>query len=161
MNEAFVMRDLLIEEIGTAVRTTIKLFAKIGQEDWVYRPHPNTRTLNELAIHLALVPATDLAILQEQPEASIRRIEHALAGASDAKTLSDAMESGLEALKQYMFSLDAETLLTKSTKPFYLDHAATQAKWLVEITTHVHHHRAQLFQYLKQLGYPVSMFDLY
>ncbi|MEW9033951.1 MAG: DinB family protein, partial [Planifilum fimeticola] len=26
---------------------------------------------------------------------------------------------------------------------------------------HVYHHRAQLFQYLKQLGHPVNMFDLY
>ncbi|WP_370733829.1 DinB family protein [Paenibacillus dakarensis] len=36
-----------------------------------------------------------------------------------------------------------------------------QAKWLIEIVTHAQHHRAQMFNYLKTLGYQVSMFDLY
>ncbi|WP_371268621.1 DinB family protein [Bacillus licheniformis] len=51
--------------------------------------------------------------------------------------------------------------MTKKTKPFYLDEGMTQSRWLTETLTHIFHHRAQLFNYLKQLGYDVNMFDLY
>ncbi|SIT09231.1 DinB family protein [Kroppenstedtia eburnea] len=53
------------------------------------------------------------------------------------------------------------TALRRETRPFYADHALTQAKWLTEIVTHIFHHRAQLLNYLKELGHPVNMFDLY
>jgi uncharacterized damage-inducible protein DinB len=60
--------------------------------------------------------------------------------------------------------LSEEEFLEKVTKPFYFpeeEKGHTQAKWLVEITTHAFHHRGQFFNYLKELGYEVNMFDLY
>lgn len=90
----------------------------------------------------------------------MRRLESEHAS-SDPEKLCEWMEEGFQSLCDYMRGLDEESFLTRRTKPFYADHGSTQAKWLVEIVTHVYHHRAQLFQYLKQLGHPVNMFDLY
>lgn len=71
------------------------------------------------------------------------------------------MQKGFDAFQTYMTSLSDEDFLTKKTKPFYLDEGMTQSRWLTETLTHIFHHRAQLFNYLKQLGYDVNMFDLY
>lgn len=157
----FVMRDLLLQELELAVRTTRELLKKIKVDEWSYRPADKMRTLQELAHHLVLVPASDLAILQEHSEEQVHKLDEEIAGITDAAVLGEAMDRGLQQLRTYMNGLTENELLTLKTKPFYLDHASTQAKWLVEITTHAFHHRAQLFNYLKQLGHPVTMFELY
>ncbi|GAA5346223.1 hypothetical protein PLACP1_23840 [Planifilum fimeticola] len=154
------LRELLLEELGAGVRTTKKLLARVRPGEWDFRPADNMRSLGELANHLAQIPLVDLAILQEKSEEEVRRLESEYAS-SDPEKLCEWMEEGFQSLCDYMRGLDEETFLTRTTKPFYADHGSTQAKWLVEIVTHVYHHRAQLFQYLKQLGHPVNMFDLY
>ena len=75
--------------------------------------------------------------------------------------MAEAMEQGFGRLKDYFYSLSDSDFLQKETKPFYLEAGSTQAKWLVETTTHIFHHRAQMFNYMKQLGYEISMPDLY
>ncbi len=60
-----------------------------------------------------------------------------------------------------MSGLSEHDFLHKQSKPFYMEHGSTQAKWLVEIVTHAFHHRAQLFTYLKESGLAITMFDLY
>jgi len=145
------LRELLLEELGAGVRTTKKLLARVRPGEWDFRPADNMRSLGELANHLAQIPFVDLAILQEKSEEEVRRLESEHAS-SDPEKLCEWMEEGFQSLCDYMRGLDEESFLTRRTKPFYADHGSTQAKWLVEIVTHVYHHRAQLFQYLKQLA---------
>jgi uncharacterized damage-inducible protein DinB len=161
MNGVNAMKQLLYDELGLIVRTTVGMLHKIEEDQWSYKPNEQMRTLAELAQHLALVPAVDLLILQEKPEAAIREMEARIADTVDADVLARVMEQGMRELQDYMDKLGEEQFLTMTTKPFYLDHSSTQAKWLVEIVTHAQHHRAQLFMYLKLLGHPVNMFDLY
>jgi uncharacterized damage-inducible protein DinB len=154
------MRQLLLEELSVAVRTTKGLVNKIKPEHWNYRPKENMRTLLELVHHLVLIPATDFAILQEKSGDEVKDIENAL-NTTDPQQLCKVLEEGFEALKTYMLGLSDSDFLLKATKPFYLDHASVQAKWLIEIVTHAFHHRSQLYNYLKQLGYPLQFFELY
>lgn len=164
MNQAIVhIRDLLFDEMELAVSTSCALFAKIAEDQWDYRPLEGMRSLIELARHLAVVPKQELAILQEQSKEEVRRMVGAsIATLRDADTLSNAMRSGVQALKSYMTSLDEADFLYRETAPFFAKHQpAAQVKWLIEITTHLYHHRGQMFTYMKQIGIPVSMFDLY
>jgi uncharacterized damage-inducible protein DinB len=154
------MKLLLFEELELIVRTTTRLLAKIQPEHQEFRPHPDMRTLKELAEHLTAIPAMDLLILQEYPEIEIRKLEAQYAEVPFSE-LSAKMAEGLAELRNYMNELPEEDFLHKQTTPFYIDHGATQAKWLVEIVTHAQHHRGQLFTYLKIQGYEVNMFDLY
>ncbi|WP_313731994.1 DinB family protein [Cohnella nanjingensis] len=158
MNE---LRGLLFEELTLLVKTSVRLIGRISPADADYRPRDNMRSLQELVHHLASIPSVDLLILQEKSEPEIRRLEAEIAADTDPDKLGDRMMSGMREVERYMTGLSDEDFLRKSTKPFYLEHDAVQAKWLIEIVTHVQHHRAQLFNYMKQLGYAINMFDLY
>ncbi|HET7628192.1 MAG TPA: DinB family protein [Bacillales bacterium] len=159
MNEVQQLKKLLFDELDVAVRSTAGLLEKVKAEDWSYQQHENMRTLRELAQHLVLLPETDLAILQEKTEDEVKAIE--ARELADASEMIATMKEGYNALTAYFESLSDEEYLEKETRPFYMDHASTQAKWLTEIVTHAFHHRAQLFTYMKQLGYDINMFNLY
>lgn len=161
MNAVQEMKNLLYEELELITRTTSNLIAKIQPEDWDYRPAANMRTLRELVQHLTAIPSVDLLILQEKKEAPVREQEKVFYSETDKDKLTAGMSNGLEDLKHYMNGLTDDDFLNRKTRPFYLDHGTVQAKWLIEIVTHAQHHRAQMFNYLKALGYEVNMFDLY
>lgn len=155
------IKALLLEELEHIVKTSSNLIRKISPEHWDYRPRQNMRSLLELAQHLVSVPSSDLLILQESSEPVIRKLEADIAADNDKEALIAWMVSGMDQVRNYMEELPEEEFLHKKTKPFYLEHGSVQAKWLIEITTHAQHHRAQLFTYLKTQGYEVNMFDLY
>lgn len=155
------VRDHLLHELEHGIRTTQKLLSVVKPEDWSYRPKDNMRTLLEVTRHLVMVPATDLVILQEKQGPELDSIEDDIRHVTDPKALGELMQQSYESFKSYMVSLSEDELLHKSTKPFYADQGSVQVKWLIEVVTHVFHHRAQLFNYLKQLGYDVNMFYLY
>ncbi|EFU42240.1 DinB family protein [Paenibacillus vortex V453] len=162
MSDLKEMKQLLFEELEHIVKTTSNLIAKISAEDWDYKPAHNMRSLQELVHHLVSVPAADLLILQENSEEQIRELEASIAAdGGDKDKLMAWMNRGLADVKSYMSGLTDEEFMQKKTKPFYLEHGSTQAKWLIEIVTHAQHHRAQMFNYLKAQGYEVNMFDLY
>lgn len=155
------MKSLLYDELELIVRTSSALMDKIKPEDLAYRPADNMRTLRELAEHLAAIPDVDLLILQEGTEEQVRALEAEFSKENGMQGLTERMRGGLARLRAYMDGLSDEAFLQRTTRPFYLEQASTQAKWLVEIVTHAQHHRGQLFTYLKIRGYEVSMFDLY
>lgn len=155
------IKALLLEELELIVKTSSNLIRKISSDHWDYRPQSNMRSLLELVHHLVSVPSTDLLILQENSEAAIRKLEADIALDRDTESIVKWMTTGLLEVRAYMENLSEEDFLHKSTKPFYLEHGSVQAKWLIEITTHAQHHRAQLFTYMKTQGYEISMFDLY
>ncbi|MBB6732011.1 DinB family protein [Cohnella zeiphila] len=156
------VKDLLFEEMELALATTCSLLPMIREDQWDYRPRDDMRSLIELARHLAHVPAQELAILQEQSKEQVGKLVMSISRLRDAEALSEVMRDGVLALKEYMNSLDEKELLYRSTAPFFAKHQpVVQFKWLMEITTHLYHHRGQMFTYMKQLGIPVSMRDLY
>ncbi|WP_124728288.1 DinB family protein [Staphylospora marina] len=153
-------RELLFHELELLIRTSGKLLSMIRPEHWEQKPHDALRPIGELANHLAQIPAVDLAILREADEITVRRLEADLTRQS-GEELVKVMNEGWAALKDYMSSLTEEEFFTKKTKAFYKEEGTCQATWLTEIITHLAHHRAQLFDALKQFGYGVNMFDLY
>lgn len=161
MNTTNGVKHLLFEELELIVKTSSNLIRKILPEHGDYKPADNMRSLQELVHHLVSVPAVDLLILQEKSESEIHALEAEINAGSDPETLIGWMNSGTADVKQYMEELSEEEFLHKKTTPFYLEHGTVQAKWLIEIVTHAQHHRAQMFNYLKTLGYEVNMFDLY
>lgn len=157
------MKEILFSEWEVAVRTISNLLSKVQEKDWDYRPHENMRTLLELANHLVQIPAIDLAIGQEKGEQEVRELENKLQSGS-APELTEVLKNGYQEFKSYYDSLSETVFFEKVSKPFYFGdemEGHTQAKWLTESTTHIFHHRGQFFNYLKELGYEVNMFDLY
>lgn len=161
MDSVNTMRNILLHEMETGIRSICKLLEKVEEEDWPYRPAPNMRSLKELAWHLIAIPEIDLAIMQETDQVRIQLLEKEYEQLEHANNMETRMWQGYHMYKTYITSLSDEAFLTKITKPFYLETSLTQARWLTETVTHIFHHRAQFFTYLKQIGRDVSMNDLY
>ncbi|WP_240941217.1 DinB family protein [Paenibacillus sp. HB172176] len=156
------MKELLFQELTLIARTSLKLIGKLEGENWTYRPQANMRSMEELVHHLVAIPSVDLLILQENGRETVRAMEESVEAEGHSKeALSAVLDKGMNDLRAYMEGLSDEEFLHKETAPFYIDHPTKQAKWLIEIVTHLQHHRAQLFQYVKALGHDVNMFDLY
>lgn len=161
MKELTQVQTNLFEEMELAVRTSVRLMAKVQNEHLSFRPHENMRTLQELIEHLASVPAVDLLILQENKEEQIRSLESEYTVELGMEALGEKMRAGMNSVSSYMEQLSVDDFLNKKTAPFYLEHGSSQAKWLIEIVTHLFHHRSQLFTYMKMNGCAINMFDLY
>ncbi|OAX50494.1 DinB family protein [Paenibacillus sp. AD87] len=161
MNGTLQIRDHLLNELETGVRTGASLIRLIRPEDWVYRPQDNMRSLVELVHHFIQITASDLAIMQEKSEAEVGVVENSLSGIEDIEKLEAILWGNLEAYKAYIVSLNEEDLLNRSTKAFYMEHGHLQAQWQIETLTHVFHHRSQLYNYLKQQGHELNFFMLY
>ncbi|MDK8189425.1 DinB family protein [Paenibacillus sp. UMB7766-LJ446] len=161
MNGTLQIRDHLLSELETGVRTGASLIRLIRPEDWAYRPQDNMRSLVELVHHFIQITASDLAIMQEEGEAEVGVVENSLSGIEDIEKLESTLWANLEAYKAYILSLSEEDLLNCSTKAFYMEHGHLQAQWQIETLTHVFHHRSQLYNYLKQQGHELNFFMLY
>lgn len=136
-----------------------ELFTQIQPEHREWRPRENMRTVMELANHLAQIPAVDLCILRQATQEEVRTLETSLTR-SNPSDLIPVWRSGVEAVAQFYGGLTPEQFEQEIGQAFY-GHAAPLSEWLLEITTHAYHHRAQLFTYLKMVGRPVDMFTLY
>ena len=161
MSGVIEIRNHLLDEMDLAVRTSGALIRRIRPHEWDYRPHENMRTLKQLVDHLVSIPLADLAILQEKTQPEVQQIETDTSRIADPEELALRLASNAETLKQYFVSLSEDEFLHKATKAFYLEHGTVQAKWLIEIVTHLFHHRSQLYNYLKQLGHELNFFVLY
>ncbi|WP_182201319.1 DinB family protein [Paraliobacillus salinarum] len=161
MNAVDILRNQLLGELELGIRSMEGLLKKVQVKDWEYQPADNMRSLKELAKHIVSIPEVDLHIFQGEDGETIKKLEEKYDVLESAAEMIKAMHNGFEAYKSYIISLSEEDLLIKKTKPFYLEEGEIQAHWLVEEVSHLFHHRAQFFNYLKQLGYDVTMFDLY
>ncbi|CAI6082191.1 hypothetical protein PAECIP112173_03475 [Paenibacillus sp. JJ-100] len=161
MNGTLQIREHLLKELETGVRTGASLIRLIRSEDWTYRPQDNMRSLAELVHHFIQITASDLAIMQEKDEAEVGLVENSLSGDLDIEQLEKTLWSNLEAYKAYITSLSEEDYLNRSTKAFYAEHGHLQAQWQIETLTHLFHHRSQLYNYLKQLGHELNFYMLY
>jgi uncharacterized damage-inducible protein DinB len=161
MSGTLQVRDHLLNELETGVRTGEALIRKIRPEDWSFRPQDNFRSLLELVHHFVLILASDLAIMQEKPEAEVGSIENSLSGVEDPERLTATFRENFEAYMAYILSLSEDDYLNRSTKAFYMEHGHLQVQWQIETVTHVFHHRSQIYNYLKQLGHEVGFFMLY
>jgi uncharacterized damage-inducible protein DinB len=161
MNAADILRDELLDELEIGFRSMEGLLRKVQVKDWGYQPEDNMRNLKELAKHIVSIPEVDLNIWQEKNQEAIEELEAKYDKLESVEAMIEAMNNGFKIYKTFMLSLSEQDFLTKETTPFYLEEGKIQARCLIEDVSHLFHHRAQFFNYLKQLGYEVNMFDLY
>ncbi|MFB1051863.1 DinB family protein [Paraliobacillus sp. JSM ZJ581] len=161
MNTVDILRNQLLSELEIGIRSMEGLLGKVQVKDWEYQPADNMRSLKDLAKHIVSIPEVDLHIFQGKDGDTVKKIEEKYDRLESAEEMINAMHHGFKAYKTYILSLSEEDLLLKKTTPFYLEEGEIQAHWFVEEVSHLFHHRGQFFNYLKQLGYDVTMFDLY
>jgi uncharacterized damage-inducible protein DinB len=152
-------REMLFADLERIVANCCRLLELAKPEDYGWRPRDNMRTLLELANHLAQVPGIDLLIFQGLAEHEISEQERQLKRDTPAG-LVEQLRRGTEDLQRFMEKQSVDAFEHNSGTAYY-GRTQTYAQWLLEALTHLYHHRAQFFSYLKMLGYAINTRTLY
>jgi len=152
-------RGLLLDELEWITGNCCRLFGMVKPEHLDWLPQEGMRSLCDVANHLAQIPSVDLRIMKGDGEQEIKELERSLMH-REPREWSEEMRSGVTALRHFMETLSFDEYENGSGTAFY-GRTQTYANWLLEVITHIYHHRAQLFMYLKLNGYKVDTSTLY
>ncbi|MFL5633338.1 MAG: DinB family protein [Gemmatimonadaceae bacterium] len=148
---------LLFPDLEAELATTRRMLERVpnGQNDW--RPHTKSRSLGDLATHLAQLPGfAMLMATQDVFEGNpAGRQEPRLATSADRVALFDELSSQLRGvLRQLTWDrLNAPWSLRAGGRTLFTAPRATVLRTV--FLTHSAHHRAQLGVYLRLLETPV------
>jgi len=163
-NVSVTTKGLLLRELEWITGNVSRLLALVKPDDLDFRPNEKVRSLRELGHHLAQIPAVDLAIMRGLKQEEIHAEEDRLTREAEERALPagwvGVLGGGAKDLGRFMETLSMHDFEAGSGSAFY-GRTQTYAQWLLETITHLYHHRAQFFGYLKQLGYDVASRNLY
>lgn len=151
------INEMLIQELEMEAQTTRRLLERIPEGRMEWRPHPKSRTLGELATHVATVPAAVAALAALPSPAQLPDFSDPPAPprAADFVALLDAT---IARAKQTLAGLDDSTLaevwrLMRGERELL---ALPRAAFLRTVMlNHWYHHRGQLSVYLRELDVPI------
>jgi uncharacterized damage-inducible protein DinB len=148
--------DAILDELSREAETTKRILARVPTQKLDWRPHDKSRTLGELAWHVATIPARIAAMAQvddadalqfKQPprpdsaEKMAEQFDSLVAGAKEnLRRLSD------EELQKKIVFRAGEKRLAHMTKSAFLRNV---------MLNHSYHHRGQLSVYLRLLNVPL------
>jgi uncharacterized damage-inducible protein DinB len=148
------LTEPIIAELQIEAVTTRKMLERVPQDLLAWKPHEKSRTLGELAAHIAHLPGLFIATLNQD---EFDRYDYTSAG----ETVSDILEtfdrniaSALEVLK----TLSDERLFAPWRYRYGTRVVFELPRFVVIRTTalnHLIHHRGQLSVYLRLLGIPL------
>lgn len=145
---------LLLPELRVEGETTKRVLERVSDASFAWRPHAKSRSLGDLAQHIAYIPSLFLARL-EQRECDRSTLERHATNAVDLlEVFDDGMRRGAIAIERLS---DAQWM-----ENWRYRHGTTVIfelpRYVVARTTainHLIHHRGQLTVYLRQLGVAV------
>jgi uncharacterized damage-inducible protein DinB len=148
---------MLFPDLESELATTRRMLERVpnGNNDW--RPHAKSRTLGELATHLAVLPGFGLmmATQKEFDAGEGRRTEPALATSAERVKMFDDLCAQLKGVLQQMTWDQANSTWTLRFGDRVFIRAPRTAVLRSAFVTHSAHHRAQLGVYLRMLDTPV------
>ena len=146
---------LLFADLEGELKTTRRALERVpdGKDDW--RPHPKSKSLDELATHIAQLPGLGIRLLTEdtyeggsapqpKPANSAARLKIFDEVAAEFRRLVDEMT--------WDHAMSTWTLTSKGQTIVQGPRAQLVRSLLI---THIAHHRAQLGVYLRLLDIPV------
>jgi uncharacterized damage-inducible protein DinB len=148
---------VLFADLDTELATTRRMLERVpeGQNDW--RPHAKSRTLGELATHLAQLPGFGLVMCtrDEFDGLAPRPAEPRLNTSAERVRLFDQLSGQLRQTLQQMTwdQADRPWVLRLGDKVVF--DAPRKQILRTAFVTHSAHHRAQLGVYLRMLDTPV------
>jgi uncharacterized damage-inducible protein DinB len=148
--------SILFADIDGELATTRRMLERIpdGKEDW--RPHPKSRSLGELATHVAQLPGLGIVMLEGDEFDMGKGFAHArpknTAGRID---LFDELSAKFRSLLQRMTWSEARSVWTMHVRNDTLFKGPRANLLRSAVITHAAHHRAQLGVYLRLLDLSV------
>ena len=150
------INDVILAEMAVEAETTKGLFERIPEDKLSWRPHKKSRSLGQLALHIAQLPAVVCSLaeldvaeppsLGNEPEAKSR------------KELMQTFDQSMASAREQLTKMDDERMLSPWTLQ---NHGKTimsmpRTAFLRSILlNHNYHHRGQLTVYLRLLDVPL------
>jgi len=148
---------LLFPDLDAEISTTRRMLERVpnGNEDW--RPHPKSRTLGELASHVAQLPGFGILMLtsDEYDGLAGRRQEAKLSSSAERVKLFDQLSAQMKGILQQLTWERARSTWTLRLGDKIVFQAPRTTILRTVFVTHSAHHRAQLGVYLRMLETPV------
>jgi uncharacterized damage-inducible protein DinB len=148
---------LLFPDLDTELSTTRRMLERIpnGNDDW--RPHAKSRTLGELATHVAQLPGFGIMMLtrDEFDGLAERRPEPRLSSSAERVKLFDDLSAQMKGILQQTTWDRARSMWTLRLGDRIVFQAPRTTILRTVFVTHSAHHRAQLGVYLRMLETPV------
>ena len=150
--------DAYLAAFDVEVAGTRTLLARVpeGRGDW--KPHAKSRTLGELAMHVAVLPRFG-AVAAAEPDydlATSSALE--LPAFTTAPALVAIFEEGAQRMREAVLALAPEALgapfRIRAGEQVLLEEARIATLWRLTLS-HLVHHRGQLTVYLRELDVPL------
>ena len=130
-----------LNQIEFALKTTAEIIDTLEDVDLQKRPSYNKRSIGELLEHIAIICKADLLISNGATQEEMNEF-YAGISYKDFKEIKEALVVNYNSLKEKYMKY-TETELHESITSYW-GVTYTRFEWLLEILSHVYHHRGQL-----------------
>jgi uncharacterized damage-inducible protein DinB len=150
-----VLIEGLLQELEQETQTTRRVLERVPNEHLSWRPHPKARTLGQLALHVATVPAGVAELASRSPAQAPDFAEPSPRSASE---LVPTLEQSIARAKQALGGMDDAALMATwrlmrgDREVLALPRVAFLRSVMLN---HWYHHRGQLTVYLRELNVPI------
>jgi uncharacterized damage-inducible protein DinB len=149
--------DGMLRELEEEARTTRRVLERVPDNRLGWRPHEKSRTLGQLALHIAMVPGSVAEFVASPSPAQAPQF-----GPDPSPTCSSdlmpALDQSIAKAKKVLGGMDDATLMATwrmmhgERELFAVPRAAMLRSIMLN---HWYHHRGQLTVYLRELGVPL------
>ena len=146
--------DSMLQELELETLTTRRVLERVPSERLSWRPHPKARTLGQLAVHIATVPAAVAELVALKSPVQIPDFADPPAPAS-ASELVPTLDRSIAQVKTALGGMDDATIMgtwrmmAGDRELMALPRIAMLRSVMLN---HWYHHRGQLTVYLRELG---------
>ena len=147
--------DTLLQELEQETPATRRVLERVPNDRLSWRPHPKSRTLGELALHIATTPGAVAEFISTSPAQAPQFTDPSPASAAE---LVPALEASLAKARQLLGGMSDETVnatwrVLRGDRELM---AVPRVAMLRSIMlNHWYHHRGQLTVYLRELDVPL------
>lgn len=130
-----------LNQISIAVRSIADMMDKLELSDLVIQPTENKFSIGQLVAHISLICKADLLISDEASEEQMSTF-YSSNHLQTLPEMKDALLANFALLEKRYFEYTEEELMQTTTS--YWGVSYTRFEWLLEISSHLYHHRGQL-----------------
>jgi uncharacterized damage-inducible protein DinB len=149
--------DGMLQELDQEAQTTRRVLERVPDKQLGWRPHKKSRTLGQLALHIAMVPGSVAELVASPSPVQAKPFTDGPTPASTSE-LIPALDRSIAQAKKALGTMDDATVMA-TWRLMHGDRellALPRAVVLRSIMlNHWYHHRGQLSVYLRELDVPL------
>lgn len=130
-----------LNQISIAVRSITEIMDKLSPSDLDIQPTDNKFSIGQLVAHISLICQADMLISDEASEEQMSTF-YSSKQLQNISEMKEALLATFALLEKRYLEYTEEELVQTTTS--YWGVSYTRFEWLLEISSHLYHHRGQL-----------------